>query len=53
LAYVTAMEAISREFQTGLPCEVLYEDDLVLIANSETELIQKLNQWKDGLARKV
>ena len=35
-----------------LPLELLYADDLVLIPDSETELIQKLNQWKDGLARK-
>ena len=27
---------------------LMHADDLVLIADSETELTQKLNQWKDG-----
>jgi len=32
LLFVIAMEAISREFRVALPWELLYADDLVLIA---------------------
>jgi len=37
------MEAISREFRDTLPWELLYADDLAVIAETEEELIKKLN----------
>jgi len=52
LLFVTMMEAISREFATGLPWKLLYADDLVVIAEDENELIIKLNQWKSCLQGK-
>jgi len=47
LLFVIAMEAISREFRVALPWELLYADDLAVIAESEEELIKRLNEWKD------
>jgi len=41
------MEAISREFSVALPWELLYADDLAEIAETEEELIKRLNEWKD------
>jgi len=41
------MEAISREFRVALPWELLYADDLAMIAETEEELIKRLNEWKD------
>ena len=46
------MEAISREFRVALPCELLYADDLAVIAETEEELIKRLNEWKDNLESK-
>src|SRR2546426_8120162 len=35
-----------------LPWEVLYADDLVLMAASQEELMEKIKQWKNGLEEK-
>ena len=42
-------EAISREFRVALPWELLYADDLAVIAETEEELIKSLNVWKDNV----
>jgi len=39
LLFVIVMEALSREFRVALPWELLYEDDLVVIAETEDDLI--------------
>jgi len=46
------MEAISREFRVALPWELLYADDLVVIAETEERLIKRLNEWKDNVESK-
>ena len=46
------MEAISREFRIALPWELLYADDLAVIAETEEELIKRLNGWKDNVESK-
>ena len=38
LLFVIVLEALSREFRTGTPWELLYADDLVIIAETEEEL---------------
>ena len=38
------MEAISREFRVALPWELLYADNLAAIAETEEELIKRLNE---------
>jgi len=43
------MEAISREFRVVLLWELLYADDLAVIAETEDELIKRLNEWKDNI----
>ena len=52
LLFVIVMEAISREFRVALPWELLYADDLALIAEIEEELIKRLNEWKDNTESK-
>jgi len=47
LLFVMVMEALSREFRVALPWELLYADDLVVIAETEEDLIKRLNEWKD------
>ena len=43
------MEAISREFRVALPWELLYADDLVVIAKTEHDLVRTLNEWNDNV----
>ena len=52
LLFVFVMEAISREFRVALPWELLYADDLAVIAVTEEELIKRLNEWKDNVESK-
>ena len=52
LLFVIVMEAISREFRVALPWELLYVDDLAVIAETEEELIKRLDEWKDDLESK-
>jgi len=37
LLFVIVMEALSREFRVALPWELLYTDDLVVIAEAEDD----------------
>ena len=46
------MEAISREFRVTLPWELSYADDLVVIAETEEDLIKRLNEWNDNVENK-
>ena len=52
LLFVIVTEAISREFRVALPWELLYADDLAVIAESEEGLIKRLNEWKDNMESK-
>ena len=49
LLFIIMLEALSREFREGLPMELLYADDLVLIAESKELLLEKLRKWKNGM----
>ena len=48
LLFILAQEVLSRNFRTGLPWELLYADDLELIAGTKVECIFKLKAWKDA-----
>lgn len=52
LLFIMVLEALSREFRTGCPWELLYADDLVLIAETMNELVEKFEKWKSGLEDK-
>jgi len=45
LLLVIVMEALSREFRVALPWELLYADDLVVIADTKDDLIKRLIEW--------
>jgi len=36
----------------SLPLELFYSDDLVLIADTEELLVEKINKWKAGVDEK-
>ena len=52
LLFVIVMEEISREFRVALPWELLYADDLAVIAETQEELIKRLNEWKNNVESK-
>ena len=52
LLFIIVLEALSREFSTGCPWELLYADDLVIIADTNDELLSKLGSWKTNLEAK-
>jgi len=42
LQFVIVMEALSREFIDALPWELLYADDVLVVAETEDDLIKRL-----------
>ena len=52
ILFVIVLEALSQEFRGSLPWEVLYADDLVIMAETMEELSIKLENWKSGMEAK-
>ena len=52
LLFIIVLEALSREFRTGCPWELLYADDLVISAESMEELLVKVQTWKTEMEKK-
>ena len=52
LLFAIVMEMISRELRAGLPLELLYARDLILMAENEKSLRDKIVKWKSGLEAK-
>ena len=46
------LEALSREFHTGCPWELLYADNLMISAGSKEELLVKVKTWKTEMEKK-
>ena len=49
LLFVIVLEALSREFRAGLPMELWYADDLVLMAETLELLKERIVEWKNGM----
>ena len=52
LLFIIVLEALSLEFKVGCPWELLYADDLVIIAESLEELLERLRTWKQNMESK-
>jgi len=52
LLFVIVMEMVSRELRASLLVELLYADELILMAESEESLCDKIVKWKSGLEAK-
>ena len=52
LLFIIVLEALSREFCTGCPWELLYADDLVLTSEFLDGLLDKFDLLKEGLESK-
>ena len=46
------LDTLSQESTVGCPLELLYADDLAVIAESMNELIEKFTRWKEGMESK-
>ena len=53
LLCIIVLEALSREFRSGVPWEDLYADDLVIIAESLEECVRRLLTWKEAMEKKL
>ena len=49
LLFIIVLEALSKEFRTGFPWELLYADDLVVIGDDLAGLQQRFGAWKSGM----
>ena len=52
LLFIIVLEALSREFQAGVPWEDLHADNLVIIADSLEECVRRLLVWKEAMEKK-
>ena len=52
LLFIIVMQAVTKHVSTGLPWELLYADDLVVMAETEEELRVKLISWKGEMEKK-
>ncbi|XP_014787645.1 uncharacterized protein LOC106881693 [Octopus bimaculoides] len=48
LLFITVLQAITEEFKTGCPWELLYADDLTPITESVAELEKKFLVWEQN-----
>ena len=46
------IEVVTRGVKEGLPWELLYADELVLVAQSKEELREKVMRWKECMELK-
>ena len=52
LLFIIVMKAVTHNVREGLPWEMLYADDLVLVGKCEEELKEKLRKWNECLKDK-
>ena len=52
LLFIIVLEALLREFRSGVPWEDLYADDLVIIAELLEECVRRLMTWKEAMEEK-
>ena len=52
LLSIIVLEALSREFRSGVPWEDLYADNLVIMADSLEECVRRPLTWKEAMEKK-
>ena len=52
LLFAIVMDAVTETARGGLPWEVLYADDLVLMSDNEEDLMRKIAEWRGCLRSK-
>jgi len=52
LLFVIVMEALLKEFRVALWWELLYADDVAVIAETKDDLIKRLREWNDNVEKR-
>src|SRR5579863_8258923 len=52
LLFIIVLEALTRKCRKGLPYELLFADDLILMAESMELLLERLGVWKASMEAK-
>jgi len=52
LLFIIVVEALSKSCRSGLPWELLYPDDLAIVAESEESLMEKIKNGRKVSRRK-
>ena len=52
LLFIIVLEALSHEFHSGVPCEDLYANSLIIIAELLEECVRRLLTWKEAMEEK-
>ena len=52
LLFIIVLEALSGDFRVGVPWELFFADDFVIIATSLEECVEHVKAWKKGLESK-
>ena len=52
LLFIIVLEALSRDFRVGVPWELFFANDLVIIATSLEQCVERVKVWKEGLESK-
>ena len=52
LLFIIVLEALTRKCRKGLPNELLFVDDLILMAESMELLLERLSVWKVSMEAK-
>ena len=52
LLFSIVIDQASKDCRSGLPWELLYADDLVLLDSSKESLVTRVKAWKEGLSSK-
>ena len=49
LIFIIVLETLSRDFRVGVSWKLLFADDLVIIATSLEECIDRVKGWKEAM----
>ena len=49
--FITIMDTLSVEIRTSVPWELIFADDIALMADTEEELQQKVINWQEALRK--
>ena len=50
--FIVVLDVISEEFRCGLPCELLFADDLAVVTDTEEEMQRRWLDWQIGIESK-
>ena len=52
LLFIIVLEALSRDIRVGVPWEMFFADDLVIIADSLDKCVDRVKVWKEAMEAK-